>query len=110
VWPAIADALGMEPGGHEPLALADYMPQQAALWDRIRAKHGLTSPGLAEFVGLSFQYADYTMGYGRIEPGRPGLVSTIKIQQAGFHEVMDTEAMFRKWFAAFQREALLPPK
>ena len=63
-----------------------------------------------EFVGLSFEYADYTMGYGRTEPGPPALVSTIKLMQAGFTEVMDTEAMFAKAFAEMQAKRLLPPR
>jgi len=49
------------------------------------------------------------MGYGRTQPGPPAIVSTIKITQAGFTEVMDTEAMFRKWFRGFQDARLLPP-
>ena len=49
------------------------------------------------------------MGYGRDRPGPPALVSTIKLMQAGFHEVMDTEAMFRKGFAEMQAKRLLPP-
>ena len=77
-------------------------------WDAIRREGTLASPGLAEFVGLSFQYADYSMGYGRTTPGAPSLVSTIKLHQAGFHEVMDTEAMFAKWFRAFREAKLLP--
>jgi hypothetical protein len=28
--------------------------------------------------------------------------------QAGFHEVMDTEAMFAKWLRVFQDKRLLP--
>ena len=36
----------------------------------------------------------------RPEPGPPSIVSTVKINQAGFTEMMDTEAMFRKWFSA----------
>lgn len=64
---------------------------------------------LKAFVGLSFEYTDYTMGYGRDLPGPAAIVSTVKLQQAGFHEVMDTEAMFRKWFAVFQGKQLLPP-
>ncbi len=55
-----------------------------------------------------FEYADYTMGFGRTEPGPPALVSTIKLMQAGFTEVMDTEAMFRKCFAEMQAKRLLP--
>ena len=34
---------------------------------------------------------------------------TIKLMQAGFTEVMDTEAMFRKCFAEMQEKGLLPP-
>ncbi len=48
------------------------------------------------------------MGYGRTEPGPAAIVSTIKLMQAGFTEVMDTEAMFRKCFAEMQEKGLLP--
>jgi nucleoside-diphosphate-sugar epimerase len=110
VWPAIADALGFAPGEHVPLRLdAEIRPREAA-WAEIRAAHGLASGPLKEFVGLSFEYADYTMGYGRDKPGPPAIVSTIKLMQAGFHEVMDTEAMFRKAFAEMQAKKLLPPR
>ena len=109
VWPAIADALGFLAGEAVPLSLnRDIRPREAE-WQKICKKHYLVSGTLREFVGLSFEYADHTMGYGRDLPGPPALVSTIKLQQAGFHEVMDTEAMFRKWFAVFQAKRLLPP-
>ena len=109
VWPAIADALGMEPGDPEPERLGETMPARAADWDAIRKKYGLTSPGLSDFVGESFHYADFVMAHGAQGGLPPALVSTVKLRQAGFHEVMDTEAMFRKWFAEFQRRGLLAP-
>ena len=109
VWPAIADALGFAAGDHLPLALDKEIRPREAEWAEICARHGLRSGTLKEFVGLSFEYADYTMGYGRNTPGPPALVSTIKLMQAGFHEVMDTEAMFRKCFAEMQAKRLLPP-
>lgn len=109
IWPAIARALGMADGGEVPLSLdAEIRPQEAA-WDRVRARHGLRSGSLREFVGLSFEYADYTMGHGRAVAGPPAIVSTVKILQAGFCEAMDTEAMFAKWFRVFQERRLLPP-
>ena len=108
VWPAIADALGFAPGEHVPLELDQEIRPHEAEWAEIRAAHGLTSGTLKEFVGLSFEYADYTMGFGRTEPGPAALVSTIKLMQAGFTEVMDTEAMFRKCFAEMQAKGLLP--
>ena len=110
VWPAIADALGFEPGAPVPLSLDREIRPQEAAWAEIRAAHGLESGTLKDFVGLSFEYADYTMGYGRDKPGPPAIVSTIKLMQAGFCEVIDTEAMFRKAFAEMQAKRLLPPR
>jgi nucleoside-diphosphate-sugar epimerase len=108
VWPAIAEALDMEPGRSVPLSLAQTWPQWVAPWEALRRKHDLLSPGLEAFVGLSFQYADYTMRYGQTEPGPPAIVSTVKINQAGFTEMMDTEVMFRKWFRQARANRLLP--
>jgi nucleoside-diphosphate-sugar epimerase len=106
-WSAIAEAVGMRPGPDEPFLLQSL---SRADWEQVRQRHGLVSPGLTDFVGLSLEYADYQMRYGHTEPGAPSIVSTVKIMQAGFHEVMDTEAMFRKWFHAFQQKRLLPPR
>ncbi|MCA6124814.1 NAD-dependent epimerase/dehydratase family protein [Bradyrhizobium sp. WSM 1704] len=108
IWPAIADALEMKPGRHVPLSLAQEYPKWIAPWDALRRKHDLVAPGLEEFVGLSFQYADYSMRYGQTEPGPPSIVSTVKINQAGFTEMMDTEVMFRKWFELAKASRLLP--
>jgi nucleoside-diphosphate-sugar epimerase len=106
IWPAIADAMGMRPGPDEPFLLQSLGRGD---WDRIRQHHRLSAPALTDFVGLSLEYADYQMRYGHTEPGPPAIVSTIKIARAGFHEVMDTELMFRKWFKLFQQKRLLPP-
>jgi hypothetical protein len=100
---------GADPDCNVPLSLdRDIRPREAE-WETIRARHGLRSGNLRDFVGLFFEYADYTMGFGRIEPGPPAIVSTIKLMQAGFTEVMDTEVMFAKTFAEFQANRLLPP-
>jgi hypothetical protein len=48
------------------------------------------------------------MRYGQVQAGPPSIVSTVKINQAGFTEMMDTEAMFRKWFAQAKASKLLP--
>jgi nucleoside-diphosphate-sugar epimerase len=108
IWPAIADALDMKPGQPEPLSLVKQYPTWIAPWDEMRRKHNLIAPDLETFVGLSFQYADYTMRYGQTQPGPPSIVSTVKINQAGFTEMMDTEAMFQKWFGQARSSRLLP--
>jgi nucleoside-diphosphate-sugar epimerase len=109
VWPAIADALGMQPGGDAPLSLASEMPKRAEDWERIRAKYRLVSPSLEAFVGLSFQYADSCLAHGDERHREPAVLSTIKLRQAGFHEFIDTEVMLRKWFHVFREKRYLPP-
>jgi nucleoside-diphosphate-sugar epimerase len=108
IWPAIADALDMKPGQAVPLSLAREYPNWIAPWDGLRRKRNLIAPDLESFVGLSFQYADYSMRYGQTQSGPPSIVSTVKINQAGFSEMMDTEAMFQKWFKQARAAHLLP--
>src|SRR5712671_4205291 len=108
IWPAIADALDMKPGQAVPLSLVKQYPTWIAPWDELRRQHNLAAPDLETFVGLSFQYADYTMRYGQTQSGPPSIVSTVKINQAGFTEMMDTEKMFRKWFGQARAQRMLP--
>ena len=51
IWPALADAFGMETGGPEPRSLYDFCGARADDWDQIRQKFDLQSPGLQTFVG-----------------------------------------------------------
>src|SRR5437763_435310 len=78
VWPAIADALGMEPGGDRPMSMAEEMPRRAEEWRAIVEHYDLRAPrSLDEFVGQSFVYADLLLGVGRTSVPLPQLVSTI---------------------------------
>lgn len=109
IWPTIADALGMKVGDPQPSSLAQEMPKHAADWAAIVRKYKLTAPeDLHAFVGESFSLADFSFAYGADNP-KPMIVSTIKARQAGFHDCIDTEDMFRKWFLRFQELRLLPP-
>jgi nucleoside-diphosphate-sugar epimerase len=109
VWPAIADAVGMEVGEAQPLSLAREMPKYSKEWAAIVGKYGLVAPeDMYAFVGESFSLADFSFAYGATNPP-PMIVSTIKARQSGFHDCIDTEDMFRKWFRRFQELRLLPP-
>jgi len=98
----------MKPGQSVPSSLAQESNKWIARWDELRRRHNLVAPGLEEFVGLSFQYADYQMRHGQVEAGPASISSTVKINQAGFTEMMDTEAMFKKWFRQAREQRLLP--
>ncbi len=109
VWPAIADALGMEVGEPAPQRLADVMPPRQDEWAAVVDRHRLRSPRtMADFVGTSWTYADVLFGALGSRP-LPALLSTIKIRQAGFHPCVDTEDMFRDWLTRFRERGLLPP-
>jgi nucleoside-diphosphate-sugar epimerase len=108
VWPAIADALGMDVGEERPFSMAREITPAA--WDAIRDKYRLAAPDLAKFTGKSLEYCDAIMGYGASGIRMPALVSTVKLRRAGFTEMMDSEVMLRTWFAAMQDRRLLPPR
>ena len=110
VWPAIADALGMDVGVDEPQRLAHEMPAHEPLWAETVARHALRAPAqLDAMVGQSFVYADMLFGYGTTTMAPPVLVSTIKIRQSGFAECVDTEDMFIRLLRRMQDDRMLPP-
>ncbi len=111
LWPAIADAFGMEEGDDQPCSLAADMPARQPEWAQAVERFGLCAPvDLGAFVGQSFIYADAILGYGMAQAPSPSLVSTIKIRQAGFTECIDTEDMFRRLMGRYQSIGLLPPR
>lgn len=109
LWPMIADALGMAVGEDRPLSVAAMLAAADAEWRTLAEQHGLSQPDLRQLVGESHHYADFTMAYGFAGAAPPpALVSTIKLRQAGFSKVIDTEVMFRKWFRCLQDKGVLP--
>ena len=107
VWPAIAEAFELEAGEPVPMRLAEFLPQNEALWDAAVRRHGLVANPLAAMVGQSHHYADFCMAYGAREPVAPVVVSTIKIRQAGFDACIDTETMFRRQIATLRARRLV---
>ena len=111
LWPAIADAVGMEPGPARPLSLATEVASREQEWIAIVDAHDLAVPrSLEAFVGQSLVYLDVLMIPGAVATPPPAIVSTIKIREAGFGLCMDSEDMLRKWLRRFQDERLLPPR
>ncbi|HJN93844.1 MAG TPA: NAD-dependent epimerase, partial [Dehalococcoidia bacterium] len=102
VWPAIAETMGMEVGERRPMSLTEELPKRDAEWGAIVEKYGLGVPKtILEFVGYnSLVYTDVMLNSENRLPV-PVLNSTISAREAGFHECMDTEDMFRKWFQRF---------
>ncbi|MET7401666.1 NAD-dependent epimerase/dehydratase family protein [Dactylosporangium sp. NPDC005572] len=108
LWPALADAMGVPCAEPRPMSLADELPRLAGVWEDIVAKHRLRPLSLLDVLGQSHQYADYTFGYGLTTTPPPALVSTVKVKQAGYTRVCDTEVTFRDALRALVERRVLP--
>jgi hypothetical protein len=93
-------------GENRPMSLAHDL--RAEEWDAIVRQHNLAAPDLAAFTGQSLHYVDLLMAGDRVR--MPALVSTVKLRQAGFHEMLDSETMLRNAIAAMQARKLLPQR
>lgn len=109
LWPALAEALGVEVGEDDPVSLGEFLPKRADVWDKIVAKHELRQLSVEEVLGESHYYADFCMAYGADAPPPPAFVSTVKIKQAGFTEARDTSETFTHWIKVRQDRKILPP-
>jgi nucleoside-diphosphate-sugar epimerase len=108
LWPALAETLGVQTGPDTPMSVATYIEKNADVWNQIVAKYNLRSRNLRELVGHGDQHADFAFAYGAPE-GPRAFVSTIKLRQAGFTKVIDTEQAFRNALQSLIERKLLPP-
>jgi nucleoside-diphosphate-sugar epimerase len=113
LWPSFARALDVEPGPDQALSMAEWLPEQEDVWQRIVRRHGLRALSLREILGLSHQYADDAFAYTSdgsplASRANPVLLSTVKLRRAGFGDCIDTDQMFLYWFARLRSERILP--
>ncbi|MEZ5559853.1 MAG: SDR family oxidoreductase [Pseudomonadales bacterium] len=106
LWPSIAAVFGMRAAPPQSRCLTEVMPEHAAVWDAIVARHGLRPTRTADLVGASWQFADAVFGFGGGAPST--LLSTIKIRQHGFGRCVDTEDMFVRQLRSLQAQRILP--
>jgi nucleoside-diphosphate-sugar epimerase len=110
VWPAIGDALGVDVGPDAPISLAELLPSKAAVWDGIVKKHNLRPISMKILLGESHFVTDFLFGFGLDTAPPPAFISTIKLRQAGFTKVGDTEDMFRYWLSSFIDRRIFPSR
>ena len=108
VWPAIADALGMQAGPDKPTRLAPLLAESAEAWADVVEKHGLRPIPLPALLGESHHYADALLRPGVDAIALPILVSTVKLRQAGFAPCYDSEDTLRHWLRVMVERRLLP--
>ena len=108
VWPAIAAALGVHAASDTPLSLAEYLSDKGEVWRRIAERHGLRHSDLHTLTGYGDQHADFAFAYGA-PAGPRAFVSTVKLRQAGYTKVIDTEQAFSAALKSLIDQKFLPP-
>jgi len=108
MWPALARTLGVTQGPDQPLSMAAYLCERTGLWREVVRAHDLQPIDLPALLGESHHYADLCFNYGGMASPAPAFVSTVKIRQAGFNEVCNTEQSFCHWLTDLQERRVLP--
>jgi len=101
LWPAVAKAFEMPVAQPQRLALADYMTDKAPLWESITQRYGLRPVPYASVAAWPF--GDFIFGCDY-----DVMSDTTKIRQVGFHEAIDSEAMFLSLFDRLRHERIIP--
>jgi nucleoside-diphosphate-sugar epimerase len=105
VFAHVAGVFGMDLEPPHTMSLVQVMSGKGDVWDAIVKKHRLQPHTLTDLVP-AWDFPDFSLRY-KTAPF-PNYMSTIKIQQAGFHECMDTEDMFVDVLRAFRTAKILP--
>lgn len=109
LWPGLAEFLNVELGSDTPLCLAEYLPSRASTWANLVKKHGLRPMSMDQLLGQSHYSADARFGYGLTSAPPPAFVSTVKVKQAGFTQVLDTEECVKHWLQVLAERKIIPP-
>ena len=101
MWPLLARFFELEVAPPLPLPLAVVMADKAPLWQAMVAKYGLAAHTYQEVSGWEFADFVFSWDYDLFADGS-------KARRFGFHEFIDTEAMFLGIFEDFRRRKVIP--
>ncbi len=102
LWPRIAAMFDMSTADPIPTPLPVYMADKAPVWEAIVRKHGL-QPLPYDQVS-AWPFADAVLRLMEFD----NMLSTIKVRRAGFHDCIDTEEMFKNFFAGLRKDRVIP--
>lgn len=83
------------------MSLNAVMADKAGLWDAMVKRHGLQPTPYRDVS--SWQFGDFVFGWDY-----DVIADTSKSRRAGFHEYVETDAMFMRIFEGFRLQRLIP--
>lgn len=100
MWPKIAEFFDLAVASPLPMALATIMDDKETLWNTIVVDHGLAH-SYQEVSSWGFADSVFSWNYDFFADGS-------KARRHGFHEHVDTEAMFMDVFADLRARKVIP--
>jgi len=101
LWPKIAAYFELEIAAPLQLSLQSVMADKAATWSSIQVKHGLIPHEYKQLSAWAFGDAVFSWDYDFFGDGS-------KARRMGFHEFIETEAMFFNLFDELRATKVIP--
>lgn len=101
MWPAIARYFDLEVAPPLPMSLQVVMEDKEQLWEEMTRKHGLAPHPYQHVSSWPFGDAVFSWDYDLIADGS-------KARRFGFHDYVETEAMFMRLFDDLRRRKVIP--
>jgi len=101
MWPKIARFFDLEVAPPLPMSLNIVMADKEPLWNAMIEKYGLETHAYKDVS--SWNFGDFVFGWNY-----DFFADGSKARRFGFHEYVDTEAMFMEIFADFRRRKIIP--
>lgn len=102
LWRALAEHFDIPLEEPKSIMLADHMPAQEEVWNRIVAKHDLIPTPYAELVNWRFGDMILNSTWDNVS-------STIKLRQAGFQDCFDTQERILDLIDDLAQRRVVPP-
>ena len=101
LWPKIAGWFGLETAPPLPMSLDTVMADKEPLWNAMVERHGLQRIPYARVSSWKFGDFVFSWDYDLFADGS-------KARRFGFHEYVETEAMFKSLFEDFRQRRIIP--
>jgi nucleoside-diphosphate-sugar epimerase len=101
MWPRLASYFELDVAPGLPISLAETMADKEPAWHEIVAAHGLAPTPYGDVSSWAFGDAVFSWDYDLIADGS-------KLRRHGFHEFVDTAAMFVRIFDDMRARRIIP--
>ena len=101
LWPRIADYFAVPIAPPRPMKLASVMAGHSERWSSLAQRERLRARPYKDLVLWS--YLDFALA-----PEYDRMSDVTKLRRFGFHDVIDTEEMFIRYFDSYRKKKMIP--